>query len=260
MSSEKTPLKTGSFCWVDVAVSDPTVTHKFFSELFGWQRRVRPTEEATAYSIMTAHDEHVAGVCAVEENGPSQWMAYLLVEQLAAGEKRVEELGGKVLRSAVEIPTFGTLSVVEDPAGAIFALWQTARTEFKKPRLHGTVSWYELASAEPDKVKPFYAGLCGWTIDETSYDGAPFTIFEKEGREHAGLRACKGDEPSHWIIYFAVDNCDDIARACPELGGTVVTQPFDVEGLGRCAMLRDPSGGYFGAFEYSPNGCTDSLA
>lgn len=250
MSADNVSLTAGYFCWVDVAVTDPTVTHKFFTELFGWSRRVRPTEEAQAYSIMTAHGEHIAGICAVEGDGPSQWMAYLLVDDLSRGESGVIELGGKVLKSSVEIKTFGTMSVVEDPTGAVFALWQSARGEYKKPRLHGTVSWYELASTDPDAAKVFYTRLAGWTTDETTYDDAPFTIFEKGDLEHAGLRKSKGAEPSQWIIYFAVDNCDETAARCAELGGTVKVEPFDVEGLGRCTMLRDPSGGYFGAFQY----------
>lgn len=251
MSSDKVPLTAGYFCWVDVAVTNPTVTHKFFSELFGWSRRVRPTEEAQAYSIMTAHGDHVAGICDVEEEAaPSQWMAYLLVDELSSGEKRVEELGGRLLKRGVEIPTFGTMTVAEDPSGAVFALWQSARGEHRKPRLHGMVSWFELASTDPEAAKSFYSQLAGWELDETTYDGAPFTVFKKDGSEHAGLRSCKGSESSRWIIYFAVEDCDTTAALCSEIGGTVAVSPFVVEGLGRCAMLCDPSGGYFGVFEY----------
>ncbi len=233
MDAENTPLAAGHFCWVDVAVTDPAVTHKFFTELFGWSRRVRPTEEAQAYSIMTAHGEHVAGVC-----------------NLVQGEAKVIDLGGKVLRSAIEIKTFGTMSVVEDPGGAIFALWQSARGEHRKPRHHGMVSWYELVSTDIDAASQFYTKLAGWTGDETTYDDAPFIVLKKEGREHAGLRPAKGAEPSQWLIYFAVDACDQTAARCTEIGGTVEVPPFEVDGLGRCAMLCDPSGGYFGVFEY----------
>ena len=249
--TDKTPLDPGHFCWVDVAVADPTKTHKFFAELFGWSRRVRPTEDNQAYSIMTNHGEHVAGICAVENAGPSQWMAYLLVSDLQQAESKVESLGGKVLRRGVEIPTFGILSVVEDPTGAVFALWKPGRQEFRKPRQHGNVSWYELVSRDPDRAKQFYAELAGWELSETVYDGAPFTIFEKNGKELAGLRAIKGEELPAWHIYFAVDDVDQTAELCRSSGGTVVLPPFDVEGLGRCTMLKDPSGGYFGAFQYS---------
>ena len=72
-------LEPGFFCWVDVAASDPTQTHKFFTQLFGWGRKVRPTDDAQAYSIMTCQGEHVAGICGVECDGPSQWMSLSLI-------------------------------------------------------------------------------------------------------------------------------------------------------------------------------------
>ena len=87
--SSNDSLLPGFFCWVDAAVTDPAASHKYFSELFGWGRRVRPTDQAQAYNIMTLHGEHVAGICRVEPEGPSQWMSYLLVDNLekATSEK-----------------------------------------------------------------------------------------------------------------------------------------------------------------------------
>ena len=105
VSSQTQNLEAGSFCWADVAATDPTSTHKFFSELFGWKRKVRPTEDAQAYSIMTLDGCNVAGICGVEVDAPSQWMSYLLVDDLTQATERAVALGANTLRARADPTT-----------------------------------------------------------------------------------------------------------------------------------------------------------
>jgi predicted enzyme related to lactoylglutathione lyase len=251
---ENKPLPQGHFCWVDVAVPNPAETHTFFSELFGWGRRVRPTEEAQAYSIMTLEGHHIAGVCEVEGSETSRWMNYLLVDDLAAATAKAESLGGEILKRDLEIATFGVMTVVQDPTGAIFSLWESKRGERKLPHRHGTVCWNELVTKDLDKAKAFYSKLAGWTHRETRFGDLCYTIFEKDGDDACGAMslsdAANDKSVSNWIVYFTVDNCEESTRLCQELGGTVGQAPFEVEGLGRCALLSDPSGGTFGILEF----------
>lgn len=247
MTDSATQLTPGQFCWVDVACSDPTRIHKFFSHLFGWGRRVRPTDDADAYSIMTSNGEHSAGICGVEDAGPSQWMCYLLVDDLTQATTKAEKLGGKALKKDVKINSFGTMTVMEDPAGAVFALWQSERGEKIKPRQHGQVSWHELLTQDTKKSASFYSQMFDWTVEETTYEDQPYFLFHKDGNEVASMRR---SEHKTWVVYFAVDDCEEVAELCRDAGGEVCRAPHPVNDLGHCTMLKDPSGGLFGAFSY----------
>ena len=50
--------------------------------------------------------------------------------------------------------------------------------------------------------------------------------------------------PSHWMTYFAVDDCDAAAAKVTELKGTVLLPPIDVP-PGRFAVVEDPQGAAF---------------
>jgi predicted enzyme related to lactoylglutathione lyase len=52
--------------------------------------------------------------------------------------------------------------------------------------------------------------------------------------------------PPHWMTYVAVDDVDGAVRTTREAGGTVHREPFDVEGVGRIAIIADPTGAVLG--------------
>ena len=238
-------LPPGFFCWVDVAVSDPTQTHTFFTDLFGWGRKVRPTEEAHAYSIMTVYGHHVAGICQVEGTGPSQWMSYLLVDDLTVASAKAQSLGASLLKENIDIATFGLMTVVEDPAGAVFALWESKRGETSDPKGHSIVHWTELVSDNTEVAKNFYCALAGWTHRDIEFGGKPYHIFSKDGEDVCGMMESTTSAP-HWMVHFQVENCHVTCSLAEDLGGSVVRTPFDLEEIGRCAVLKCTSGGTFG--------------
>ena len=51
--------------------------------------------------------------------------------------------------------------------------------------------------------------------------------------------------PNHWAVYFMVDDTDATAELVRASGGQVVTEPFDIPGVGRTAVFHDPHGGSF---------------
>ena len=42
-----------------------------------------------------------------------------------AATKKAESLGAKVYKGKTEVPNMGWFSIISDPTGAAFALWQT---------------------------------------------------------------------------------------------------------------------------------------
>ena len=53
--------------------------------------------------------------------------------------------------------------------------------------------------------------------------------------------------PSHWLVYFGIDDLDGAAEGDRFAGGTVMVPPQEVPG-GRILVARDPQGAVFALF------------
>jgi uncharacterized protein len=76
-----------------------------------------------------------------------------------------------------------------------------------------------------------------------------YQLIKVQGRTTAGSMRMAGPEwpadlPTHWMVYFAVDDVDATATKAGELGGAVPVPPTDIA-IGRFAVLNDPSGAVF---------------
>ena len=54
-----------------------------------------------------------------------------------------------------------------------------------------------------------------------------------------------GPVPPHWMVYFAVGDCEASSKRAKELGGKVVVPPTDIPKAGRFSILSDPAGATF---------------
>lgn len=248
MKPTENEVSAGSFCWVDMAVSDAKNVLEFFTELFGWGRRVRPTQDAHAYSIFTTRGTHIAGLYEVPQDGPSQWMSYALVDDLDAATKKAVSLGATVIREALEIVGFGRMVMISDPVGVVFALWESSRGEKTPAGGFGIVSWNELITAEPGKARDFYTAMFGWTCETVKFGDLEYTVFMNGDHQAGGMMPAEHSQvtPSHWLVHFSVEDCDGTVARVKELGGSVILEPTDFEGVGRSSVVADPSGGVFG--------------
>jgi predicted enzyme related to lactoylglutathione lyase len=55
---------------------------------------------------------------------PSSWMAYVLVDDIAAATAKAKSLGAKVMKDVTEVMGAGWLSIIVDPTGATLGLWK----------------------------------------------------------------------------------------------------------------------------------------
>jgi len=112
---------------------------------------------------------------------------------------------------------------------------------------HGTPIWYELQSHDPDAAARFYEAVVGWAIEGRPPGEVDYRMISA-GAGHvgglAGLRegAVPPTMTPGWKVYIGVDDVDAAARALVDGGGTVMTAPFDLPGVGRMAFVADPQG------------------
>ncbi len=120
--------------------------------------------------------------------------------------------------------------------------------------LPGSFCWPEVATTDLRKAKAFYAGLFGWTPVDVPSAGGTYTLLQLRGLDVAALRALSEPEkaqgiPSHVLTYVSTASADASAAKASDLGGAVLAGPFDVEGVGRMAVIRDPGGAVFALWE-----------
>jgi predicted enzyme related to lactoylglutathione lyase len=94
---------------------------EFYSELFGW--KIEPFE-GTSMPYMTIQNQGHGngGMRAAQENEPCYWLVYFGSGDIEADTSKATGLGGNALTGAMDIGV-GKISVVQDPQGAVFALY-----------------------------------------------------------------------------------------------------------------------------------------
>ena len=149
-----------------------------------------------------------------------------------------------------DVMTSGRMSLIQDPTGAVFSLWQ--------PQDHigadlanepGAFCWNELQTRDVAGATQFYTELFGWTSKTTKNAmGGDYTEFLNRDRSGAGMLEIQpewGDMPPNWVVYFVVENCDATLEKAKTLGGRVDMAPIDMADVGRFAIIQDPQGAFF---------------
>ena len=104
-----------------------------------------------------------------------------------------------------------------------------------------------IGTRKPERAASFYEQVLGVEV-ETMTEPVPYTVLKAGGEPVAGiLRTTEemGDVPPAWDVYFASADVDAMARAATAAGGSALREPFDIPGVGRMAVLQDPSGAVF---------------
>ncbi|MEM1161080.1 MAG: VOC family protein [Pseudomonadota bacterium] len=115
---------------------------------------------------------------------------------------------------------------------------------------HGSIHWSELCCQNVDAAKAYYAQTCGWTMADMPMPTGTYTVCSLNDQPVAGIMdIAELDVPDmmpHWMTYLAVDDIDKVCADAPAGGATVMRAPFDVPGVGRIAMIKDPGGAVVG--------------
>ncbi len=250
----------GRFCWPEANVKDPAAAKAFYAALFGWG--VRQDADGFYAEWQVAGRAH-GGLMALgpqrEEIGiPSHWTAYVAVESADDTAAKVKENGGLVLHGPFSMEGVGRFAVVQDPTGAAFSLYQAAGPRGESPPSGpGTMCWNELMTRDPGKAGAFYSAVFGWTRQVMPM-GPPvgdYVIFQHGGGMAAGMMDMSGpmfaEVPPHWLVYFAVEDCDGMAAKAAELGAAICAPPTDIPGVGRFSVIRDPQGAVFAILRFA---------
>lgn len=252
--------KPGNFCWVECGTTNAAAVKPFYKELFGWDYDDQPMGPGAVYTIIKLNGKDVGGLYdmpsdMLEQNIPPHWLSYVTVENADDATAQAVSAGGSVMKEPFDVGPNGRMSVVQDPTGAVFATWQAkGHAGMGAYRETGALCWNELATPDTQKAGDFYALLFGWSRE--NFPGPmEYTVFKNGDEGIAGMHQLTpemGPAPPHWLVYFAVNDCDATVKKATETGGGVLLPAQDIPDVGRIAILTDPTSAVFAIIKPQP--------
>ncbi len=253
-----TEYPPGTPCWADLFTPDARASSAFYGGLFGWETHSPPGADARAYAFFVpagtpsdqAHAQVVAGLMPMtSEARPPEWNTYVGVTDADATAALVSAAGGQVLVPPMDVDGQGRMAMFADDQGANIAVWQPETFHgaglVNEP---GCLCWNELACRDTVAAERFYGRVFGWQADTSQMGPMTYTEWRLNGRTIGGMAHLDENWPEgippHWMVHFAVADCDAAAARAAELGGQVRVPPTDVP-PGRFAVVGDPGGAVF---------------
>jgi uncharacterized protein len=263
--SERDGFQNGVPCWVDTWQPDADAAMTFYTQLFGWEAEdTMPAGVEGTHYMCSLRGRDVAAIASRPNAAPdvTAWTTYVWVDDVDATLAKAKDAGGSALVEPFDSLDGGRIAVIADPAGAAIGTWQPGA--HKGAQLVNEPSAYAMSAlmtSDPAEAKRFYTEVFGWGIatfemgeDEmVMWTVAGYVGGEPEQPVQRDVVAtmlppsANGDgPPPHWDVDFWIADVDAAATKVEELGGQVLTPPYDIPGTGlRQAVLMDPQGATF---------------
>src|SRR5256885_1834895 len=108
----------------------------------------------------------------------------------------------------------------------------------------------ELMPHDVERAKKFYDATVGWSFEAMPMPNGTYWVAKMGDKSVGGLFPMSGpdfeDMPEQWMSYVAVDDVDARMKKVTTAGATVCKEPFDVPGVGRIVILKEPGGAIVG--------------
>ena len=125
-----------NFGHIELVTQDLDKAKEFYQKLFSWNVRDLPD---MPYSLFNEALAPAGGMMKSPQPGSeSFWIPYIVTDDIAGLTEKARNLGGTVHREVTVAGQYGWLSIINDPTGATFGLWQP-KMEPAPPRRRATV-------------------------------------------------------------------------------------------------------------------------
>jgi len=110
------------FVHIELQTQDLEKSKKFYTGMFDWKLKEMPGMD---YTIIEVGEGTGGGMMKnpvpdMQDN----WLPYIMVDDIAASTQKAQALGATICKDVTEVPDMGWFSVITDPTGASFGLWQ----------------------------------------------------------------------------------------------------------------------------------------
>ena len=266
----------GTPVWWDLGSKDVSETKKFYSELLGWEWHDQMSSSQGVFSQAQLGDKVVAGVYTYSEGmllppGPLNWINAFWVEDADAAVERAVEKDATVIMPVCDDPVSnGRKSLLLTPEKAPFVVWSGDKgIENEAWGEIGGVVWVEYYTRDVAGINEFVGHVFGSRYQRVDLTRPPTDEEDAKGEieyeyhwlkidgvepDRGGMLEMDetwGDMPSHFMIYFRVEDCDVSAAKVTELGGKVCVPPTNIP-AGRFSVINDSQGATFSIISVQP--------
>lgn len=117
----------------------------------------------------------------------------------------------------------------------------------------GRFCWYELMTTDPEAAPDFYGEVAGWGTSPFEGGGAPYTMWMNGDVPIGGFmklpdEAAQAGAPPHWMVHVSTPDVDATVSKATSLGAEVIHREA-IPAVGEFAILKDPQGAVFSAFQ-----------
>src|SRR3954453_2119397 len=249
---ERDHYPEGTPSWVDLATPDVDNAARFYGELFGWTTEETGTVEGTGgYRFFLSNGKKVAGMSPLMQEGqPVVWATYFATDDVDALAERVTEFGGESFFEPMDVMDAGRMGFFGHPAAGAFGGWQAGN--HKGAELVNepvSLAWNTLITPAPEDAASFFGMVFGLGTETQIFGGSEYVLLSLGEQAVAGLMSpppgMPEGIPAFWGVSFAVSDADATAALAIERGGSMLQEPFDMDGIGRIATVTDPWGASF---------------
>jgi predicted enzyme related to lactoylglutathione lyase len=112
------------FVHIELTTQDIAKAKSFYGSLLDWKLEDREMGNMTYTMIKVGQGTGGGMLKHPMQGAPSVWVPYIQVDDVKASTAKAKSLGGTIIRDVDNIPNAGAFSIVQDPTGAVFGLWQ----------------------------------------------------------------------------------------------------------------------------------------
>jgi len=230
--------------WHELYTSDLGVAG-FYAELLGAEIQTEDMGDFQ-YPMLKQGDKLHGGFVLKDKDHdhvPSHWYPYVVVDDVDASAEKAQALGSQLLHGPASVDVI-RFAVLMDPQHATYGVISSPN-----PPAAGLFVWDELHATDAEAAKQHYGELFGWTASRAMEN---YEMLSAGETQVAGLYAGDDTPGSYWLTYLGVEDVDGAASKAQQLGAGVMIQPADIEGIGRFAVITDPTGAAVGLFKGLP--------
>jgi predicted enzyme related to lactoylglutathione lyase len=250
----------GRFVWHELMTTDVKSAADFYAKVIGW--KAKPWAQDSSYTTFTVKKSAVAGLMILPEDAktmgtPPNWLTYIGTADVDSTAREAVALGGKILKEATDIATVGRFAVLQDPQGAVFALFTpTQAAPPDSATGAGDFSWHELATTDGPAAFSFYQRLFGWQATGEMDMGpqGKYQMFGWNGKPAGGIytKSSTMPGPPNWLPYIRVADTKKAVAASQARGARIINGPMEVPGGDLIAQGLDLQGAMFAVHSAKP--------
>ncbi|HYZ69774.1 MAG TPA: VOC family protein [Mycobacterium sp.] len=241
----------GAPCWIDLATSDVDRAKAFYGSVFGWTFEDAGPEYG-GYVNAAKGGQPVAGLMYNDPqyNSPDGWTSYLHTADINDTITKATAAGATTCVEPMEIKDKGHMSMLTDPTGAFFGLWQPiGHGGFNIVNEAGAPVYHQLTTRDYAKALDFYRKVFGWqteTVSDTDEFRYSTALFDGNALLGVmdGTRDLPEGTPSNWVFFLGSGDVDKTVQLVKDNGGSVIRDAEDTP-YGRLAAVADPTGAGF---------------